>query len=269
MLYFTLPNFYHFKDLNNRLINLYRTHLNYFTNTEIQFIAQEGSLPFHYWNGGATNNIGFSNYNEMCNLSLNFSCALIYDCSNPLIQQSDLLDSGENINLSLNDNGSNAIIISNPAVMDYIHSKYPYYSFIGSEYYYMYSDDHSNLKRIRIPFGQEEKFLDYPISKIELSIYESCYDCKDYENCRLKEWQNILNYKHESIFQTCKKTHGQFYNMEQIKKLSKKGYKYFYFDVKHINPQTDLTKMLDVYLQIFIKSEYRDLVDLYLRGIKE
>lgn len=272
MIYFTLPNFYYYKQINERLVSLFLKNSKFFIwdQNEIKFIAQEGNLPFHYWNGSINNNIGFANYYSMNNLTSDFGfLPIIFDISNPLLVDKDFNDNAENILLSLNNNGSNSCLISNPKVRNIILQKYPYFKFIGSKFYLMHQDANiTDLERIRFDFNAPDFPNFIPKNKIELNLYDSCINCDLIQNCYLKEWENIYNYKFHSEFRECEKVNGLYCNIEQIIAFKKLGIKYFYFDTKHL-PLDNGVSLIPMYLDTFIKPEYRDTVDLILRGIKQ
>lgn len=271
MYYFTLPDFFHFSEINERLITLNHNRKNVFVSQKIQLIGQDGNFPFFYWNGGQNLNkpyTRFTPYEGMESLNLKIGSKISLDCSNPFLEDTDFQDTNQNILLSLNENGSNEIIITNTNFLKYLKEKYPSYLFIGSPFYYLHDQNLEfidDLSRIRaLPCQLEEVSL-IPKSKIELSITESCQFCPNYASCKFDDWNRILNFCSDSSFSLCNKKNNKILTFEEIQVFQKTyGIKYFYFDFSSFDIiNIDIAK---IYVDLFIKKDFQNEIYYFLKG---
>lgn len=265
MINITLPNYFYFSSLNKHLIKLYTTNKEMFL-YNINFLAQEGSLPFHYWGGATFNNIGFVDYEGMndCAKKTQNNLEVIFDVSNPLLIDSDLNNSALEILLMLNQNGSNKILVANPSVLKKIKNKFPYYKFIGSEYFLQFDNNIEDLERIRLnPLNYKEYLSKIPLNKIELPIYSTCNNCSQVNECYVKAWNSILSYSQKAEFINCPQLKEFIFKPDAIKNIPIKN---FYFDIKNIKI-TNVNAMAYIYIETLIKPEYKDIASKIL--IKE
>ena len=58
MIKFTLSDFYYFHTINDKFINLSRSHTNWLLDKNIVFSYIRGTFPYNIWNGGLNNMIG-------------------------------------------------------------------------------------------------------------------------------------------------------------------------------------------------------------------
>ena len=58
MIKFTLPDFYYFHTVNDKFINLSRSHTNWLLDKNIVFSYIRGTFPYNIWNGGLNNMVG-------------------------------------------------------------------------------------------------------------------------------------------------------------------------------------------------------------------
>jgi hypothetical protein len=178
MINITLPNFFHFYDINSDLVKLHYNHPEYFFEN-IKFIAYEGHFPYSYLSLHNYNRNTIE-YNALINFLHQADKPLVFDCGNPLLTETDMLDSYQNLILKSAENGANNIIISNPKLLTILSQKYPYYQFIGSEYYFSFDPNYEQLdklKRVKCHWYSEE-LEKLPKNKVEIILTDCCYNNK-------------------------------------------------------------------------------------------
>lgn len=267
MINIILPNFYYFLEINKDLVNMKKYHSEYFKTDNISFVAQEGNFPYLYWSGNFVNKntLLYPGLNHF--LHTNDFIPFTFDCSNPLLQLKDLDDPGNNACLKLGENGSNKILISSYTILLELKKKYPQYNFIGSEQYIITDPDLKglpNLSRIKIFYKNTELLTKIPINKTEIVLNNACENCSFKDNCLIEYWTNNYYYSNVNNLIACKHTMPITLTWDTIESLNKKGYQYFSFNVNHID-LTDLTAIKYLYINLFIKDEYKDKADLFLR----
>lgn len=269
MLYFILPNFYYYKDINNNLKQLLNEYPSYFIFDKMDFLGEEGSFPFNYLNGNNLNTVypsfkqSFPDYYLILeeNLKHDNDC-LILDYSNINFRKEDLDDTHFNKTLALLENGNNQVLVSHDFVKEYINNFFPYYTIIGSEFY---KGDFSKLSRVKQYYNNIDSSLNP--SLVELIVSVPC-QCKDYLKCKIKNQEKQFFYHQDSAFNECNKRKViSFIQQNEILNLNKKGYKYFSFDVSSFS-LINLEEILEFYLLFFIKPEHRHFANLFLRGQK-
>lgn len=266
MINITVPDFYNYFDINIRLCELMKNHPEVF-NMSCRTISMDGSFPWHFWNGGPLNTQGFANFRTLQDFGENPICSLIFDCSNIFIKETDLYDSQINTLLKLRNNGSNGILVSNPMVIDYISEKYPEYYFIASPYYHLYDSNFNYIDKLRRVRMYPDQIIDtIPNNKKEIVVATSCTICPNLKDCNTQEWIGQIEYRSKSVFRECNHSTLTALSPTDIEDLTKKGITNFCFDIKHFS-QKEPTFILEQYLNLFIKPEYRYQVDLLLRGV--
>ena len=261
MINITLPNFYYYFEINKKLFMLKKQHPDFFYNKDINFIMQEGNFPFSYWAGRNTTNFKTALYHIFFKMINESRIPILFDCANPLLEKKDFTNRHQNIILELGQNGSNSVLVSSKNLLDYLKEKYPFYQFIGSEYYI--ADDPNlesleSLTRVKVLKSKLDTLQQkIPKAKIEVVLNEPCGDCNNKINCLCKEWENIYNFKETSEYLKCalnKKTMDiQWMDIEELYKL---GYQYFCFDMKTFN-LNNLEQIKHMYINLFIKPEYQ------------
>lgn len=265
MINFVLPNFYFFRNLNNRLLKLQKDCPHYFYN--ISFSAQEGNFPYSYWSDVFTNK-ETSTYKIYLNFLQSNNMPIHFNCANPLLQINDLDDASQNAYLKIGENGSNSILISSYLILNELKTKYPQYHFIGSEYYIATDPELkylNELQRIKVYYKNVDILNKIPKNKTEIVLNDPCEDCNNKINCLLTNWENI--YEYSSINPTINCTLVKEINCEwqDIEKLSKQGYQFFSLNVSHISLY-DIKYMIYLYVKLFIKPEYKKDAELFLRS---
>lgn len=266
MIYITLPNFFFYRDINISLIELSKNKPEYFRDN-ICFLKQEGAFPFMYWAGEKNYNLSTAIYSDY-ELFLNKSIIpLQIDCSNPLLDLNDLNDSTINTMLTVLQNGSNKLIVSNINILEELQKKYPYYNYIGSEFF-IASDPElqylDKLEKIKITYNNLNNYISIPKNKIEVIFNSPCKDCPTVA-CLLKEWEHIYDFKKESYFLNCASINETIanYQWKLIEELNQQGYINFCFNTRGMYLK-DINYIKTIYINLFVKEEYRDKARLEL-----
>lgn len=284
MFKFTLPNIYENKKLNNFLIQLNKTHPEYFK-CNVNFIQESGAMPYCSWSG-YNSNIGagitafeftqISRYNHIP-IRLNFA--------NILLENFDFEDCMGQAILKAMHNGSNLIEISNLELMDYILEKYPNYKFIFSKQADLVTDftpeilnqfvEVDKFELIGIPdkYTKDFDFLNglQKKSKFEITVNYPCpINCRTYKTCAIQEHKTQLAYSGIPVLWNCKKcyAHSSEKSILSLEELKEKyvplGFSNFTFS--HYTP-TNANELLDFYLSYFIKTDcYDDAYKFWMGG---
>lgn len=269
MINIILPNFFYFNKINESLFLLKREHPEYFINKNINFIAQEGNFPFCYWAGRNTVNYKTALQNTMFDFFKTTRLPIILDCANPLLKEIDYNNIANNTALQLGQNGSNQVLVSSIDLLNYIKQKYPFYQFIASEYYITSDvklESINLLTRIKVPLTLLNNYNNIPKNKIEIVLNDPCENCIQKSECLIKEWSNIYNFKEKSQFLICPINKKRIdISWQDIMTLYDQGYEYFCFDTKTIN-LNNIDYMKNLYIELFIKNEYKNQVNLFFNN---
>ena len=150
-LYFSLPNFYENFYFNKTFESIIIFHPDWLIKPDIKINFLTGSFPFHSWSGGF-NNCQFQNYSNIyydiikCNNETRRPFCI--NCSNILLDKNDYLDTFSHCILSLCENGSNLIEISDLNLYEILKEKYPLYNFILSKEIYFLNPNNYNSNLI-------------------------------------------------------------------------------------------------------------------------
>lgn len=135
MVKYIIPGFYEHAHLNLKLINLMKTHPEYFNdNTTIH--ACYGNFQYCIFDGGRS----FPSYqqatkervNEISSQFNSFGVPIRFVFTNNQLQETDYYDRFGNMILNECENGLNEIVIADEGLEKYIREKYPQYKFISS-----------------------------------------------------------------------------------------------------------------------------------------
>lgn len=221
----------------------------------------EGNFPYFYHSGG--DNINFINEPILNKETLKAPLTGVFryslDLSNPLLEITDFTEVKMNAILSEMETGANSIIVSNPIYLSFLSQAYPNYYFIGSE---KYRDKGTIdlLKSIRVNYENlnDEYYKDIPKNKLDLNITQKCSKCckEQQELCFKEHYQSLLMFMEYSNIKDCNKPIAYFNNSE-LQDLIKQGYNHFHINTYSTN---DLDFIIDLYLDVFIKPEYRDIM---------
>lgn len=132
-IYWHLPGFSVFRDLNSTLIDLMREFPNCFYK-DYRIGSVYGTFPGAIWNGGRTV-LGFCPKNEIERTIKLFNSKHVpvrFTWTNPLIEKKHLNDTFCNLIMRIADNGQNQVLVNTEILEDYLRKNYPNYKFISS-----------------------------------------------------------------------------------------------------------------------------------------
>lgn len=273
MIYFTLPNFYLYNNLNIKIKEIYKFHPEYFNfNTKLSFSSVDGNFPYFYHNGG--DNINFSNEiilsKEQIKEIVREDFHYVLDLSNPYLDVTDYFEVRMNAVLQELETGSNLILINNPQLLIFLSKIYPNYKYIGNTEYYKYDKNKEYLNlldSIRLNYEDldNEYYQDISKNKINLNITSKCSKCcKDQQElCYQKHCQSFLMFSEHSDIKDCNKL-IKYLDNNKIQNFVKQGYTHFYINTYSVN---DYDFVLNLYLNIFIKPEYYSTVKQLLNEV--
>ena len=270
MIHFALSDFF----FNENIINYFSyIDTNYLKRKDISFYCAIGNFPFCYWNGGFNNNIDTSVvYTDILDKITNTSIPIRFNCNNVYLTQEDFEDTFANLILSLGENASNSISISNFKLLKFLQERYPNYKYVFSKEANLIEKftpeivntilNNENFLYFQIPeeLGQNLDFLKQidKKEKIEVPINYICNkDCNRYNMCLRHEHQAQYNFSGYNNFFHCAKTNGlnsTIIPFDQITQYEKIGITHFY-----LNPVVDKNKEKSLLFLIdyFIKDEYK------------
>lgn len=265
MIKFILPNFYYNSSLNATLRNLYQVHPNFFRFKDIKFIGEMGNFPYSYWgldnyNSKEKNQIPY--YNDYYNIAVrtrNFP--IFFDCRNSLLLPIDFYDNRMNNILSLFQNGSNKIIISSIELGLYLKEHFPYYPIVGDNF----NTNKFDLDYLLINYNNIHKY-NIPNNKLIINLVNYCNSCpiEEQEKCQKIFAQENMAFIKNSLQRQCSKINYSPLNFEIINNLIDQGYRNYYFNTTFLN-FNNIDSIINLYLSIFIKSEYKEQSYLMLK----
>ena len=268
MYYFTLCDFFYNYKVINFFIQQLRHNSEYFINSDICFNFYEGTYPYFYFNGEFNNNKGptiltpsFKNKENISEKPIRFSM------SNIFIEPNDVYNCYLNSLLKEFDKQGNYIEISNLDFLNYIDLNYTYNYILSNKLFLTLAPTIENINNlinsnngifslIQLPEFynlSEIKNLTHK-NLLEIVINPNCFNCKDYQNCWLKENEYQINYSEKSNFLLCNK-------FKQILKSWKDIQEYYQLGINHFiiksNPQHNSKDYLFLLIDFFIKDEYK------------
>lgn len=276
MIYFTLPNFYYYNNVNNTLFVLSTRENSKLKNPNIMINSQSGSIPFQCWSGDINNNIGTGMfYQELVELRDTRQIDLRFNFANILLEDYDYYDNLGHAILKIFDDVGASIEISSIPFMEFLQEKYPYYNFVFSKQADIINP--FTEKTIEILTEQEcfqliglpDRMLsDIELLKklpnkrqLELTVDPLCpFSCGNYANCMILEQQNQLRYSGRSVFESCPKyffkyDNPQIISLEQIQDIyAPLGFCHFTFSTTY--REINELSQLQFYIQYFFKEEY-------------
>lgn len=270
MIHFALPEFF----FNERVINYFSyINIEYLKRKDISFYCATGNFPFCYWNGGFNNNSDISViYTDILEKINNTTMPIRFNCSNIYLQEIDFENTFANLILSLGENASNSISISNLKLLKYLQKHYPNYKYVFSKEANLINNftpniintilENENFLYFQIPeeMAQDLNFLKAikEKDKIELPINYICQNnCGKYNMCLRHEHQAQYNFSGYNNFFHCANTHGLssiIIPFNQLEKYEKIGINHFY-----INPIIEYgkEKLLLFLVDYLVKDEYK------------
>lgn len=128
-----LPGFMAFRNLNTTFIDLIEKYPDYF-NEGYKVGSVYGTFPGAIWNGGRTV-LGFTPKNDMEIILRQYNKKNVpvrFTWTNSLITEEHIHDTYCNLIMRLGDNGLNQVLVNKPVLEDYLKDKYPNYKYISS-----------------------------------------------------------------------------------------------------------------------------------------
>lgn len=280
MIHFALPDFFFNKDIINYFSFL---DIKYFKRDDISFYCATGNFSYNYWNGGFNNNVGETTmYTSIIEDINNINLPLRFNCSNIYLQEVDFDNVYNNLILSLGENASNSIAISNLDLLKYLKTHYPNYKYVFSKeanLIYKFTPeiintilDNEDFLYLQIPeeYGANMEFLKEIKDKkrIEVPINYICSkQCSRYNNCLRHEHEAQYNFSGYNNFFHCANTNGLnsiIIPFEKIAEYEKIGINHFYINPSIIN---GVEKNLLFLITYFIKEEYQvEVLDNFCWG---
>ena len=275
MLYFSLPNFFEFKDVNLFMQGLARTRPEMFKE-KIVFNSSNGAIPYLSWTGGCNSNVGFGIiYGSLLEFQSQFPMPVRINMANVLLEDYDFFDSlGQSV-LSIFDNGSNVLEISSIPFMEKIKEKYPNYYFTLSKQADLISEFTPEVLNAIIDLDQftligvPEKYNDNlewlssikKRSLLEITINPICNykKCSCGDVCLLKEHENQINYSNVQIRTNCSNKMA-YYDLRNVPSIEELKRKYGKLGINHFtfsNNYGGITQesLLMFYFDYFLKPE--------------
>lgn len=264
MLNFTLMDFFGSYKINDSLKYLQMQHPEYFLYKQLHFEYQEGAFPFFYWSGYNFNNIQGSQLIQREQLTTNITnTPLLLNCENVLLQESDLVDCKTNVMLQLLENGSNALLVSSPLVIEYVKEKYPQYYLVGGHSLQYLDPEKKYLDDVKIvrkwTEDNSEYYNDIPKNKIDICIFSCCSHCDRRHDCFQEDCMNRALFLEHSTIHVCPTKQFSLKTPDEIKALNREGYTHFHFDMSGFI-LSDYMQVIEIYLRTFIKEEYYQIV---------
>lgn len=279
---FYLPDFYNKYKLNTKIIELFKSHPEYFQDN-ININTIYGCFPGMIWNGGRAF-LGFTNINDIksiINTLNNKNISIRFTMTNNCINESHLNDTYCNTILDLAHNSKNGIIINSPILESYLRDTYPKYKYILSttrcerdinkineacDKYDMVVIDYRDNNNFDFLNSIQNK------DKIEILLNSYCNP-----NCTLRqEHYNLLSQKqlygqvNNKKIDKCPTADRSFYEALDFPTVIKKNDLYNIYTKMGFNNfkiEGRLVHLIDViesYIYYLIKSEYADKIRLIL-----
>ncbi|MBR1862191.1 MAG: hypothetical protein IJ796_10120 [Lachnospiraceae bacterium] len=131
--YWHLPGFCVFRNLNNIIIDLLKEFPGCF-HDGYRVGSVYGTFPSAIWNGGRTT-LGFTSKNDIERIVKGYNdkgVPVRYTWTNPLIEEKHLSDTLCNLIMRISDNGMNQVLVNTPVLENYLRENYPNFKFISS-----------------------------------------------------------------------------------------------------------------------------------------
>ena len=278
-IYWHLPGFSVFRDLNLTIIDLMKEYPNSFRDG-YRVGSVYGTFPGAIWNGGRTA-LGFCSKNEIertLKLYNGKHVPLRFTWTNALLQEKHVYDTYCNMIMRLADNGMNQVLVNTQVLEDYLKEHYPNFKYISSttkritdpellmkefekDYFMVVLDYDLNhkeevLERLR-PYGD----------RVEILVDEICFpDCPKrvdhYRDEALRQLEfevckpyNCPNKQERKSFEDCKKRPA-FISKEELAEYIDKGFRNF----KLVGRGLPQTLVMDSYLYYLVKEEDQDFI---------
>ena len=279
-IYWHLPGFCYFKNLNTAIIELMREYRNCFYEG-YRVGSVYGTFPGAIWNGGRTV-LGFTSKNDIQTVLKNYNSTNVpvrFTWTNPLIEEKHLNDTLCNLIMHEADNGMNQVLVNSPVLEDYLRKNYPGFKFISSttkrikdldtlkseldkDYFMVVLDYDMNHNE------EVLKSLEPVAERVEILVDEICFpDCPKRLDHYRDEAQKQLefdvakpfpcpNRQQTKSFEGDCMTRPHFISKEEIGSYIERGYENFKLVGRGLPQQL----ALDSYLYYLVKDDDRDFI---------
>lgn len=276
MIYFTLPNFFEYAEVNAFIISLARSAPQVFKEP-ITFIQTSGNFAYNYWTGSYCNMVGPGAYHKDFTTAANrgVPAPLRLLCDNVALEKDDYVNVMNSNILEANNTGSGVIEVSNIELMDYITEKYPNrFKFVFSKQADLITPFTPDLINQVIDFDKFQ-FIGIPDrlngdfdflrsiknrSKLEITVNPRCpANCRSYEKCHIEQHLNQLNFSMIDNITTCRNNsiNKNIITLEKIKEdYLPLGINHFTFAQQNANLLSEID-IISFYLFYFIKEEHQ------------
>ncbi|MCR4617942.1 MAG: hypothetical protein K5669_07125 [Lachnospiraceae bacterium] len=278
-IYWHIPGFCFFKNLNTVLIDLMNEYENCF-HEGYRIGSVYGTFPGAIWNGGRTV-LGFTSKNDIERIIKNYNSRKVpvrFTWTNSLIEEKHLNDTLCNLIMRLADNGQNQVLVNTKILEDYLKQNYPNYKYISS-----------TTKRITDPVKLKEELdkdyfmvvLDYDLNhdedvlkslepmadRVEILVDEICFPgcpkrIAHYKDESLKQLEFEIakpfecpNKQATKSFSDCMKRPA-FISNEDIKSYIDRGFENF----KLVGRGLPQSLVIDSYIYYLVKPEKQDFI---------
>ena len=205
-IYWHIPGFCVFRLLNQVLLNMMKSHPEYF-HEGYAIGSAYGTFPGAIWNGGRAA-VGFSSkaqIESVLNIYNSRGIPVRFTWTNSLIGEKECYDTFCNLIMRLADNGMNQVLVNAPALEKYLRENYPNFKMISSTTKRIVDKDKLAeelakdffLVVLDYDLNHDENVLDQIVSsgnagKVEILVNEVCFP-----NCP----KRIEHYAMQSRFQ--------------------------------------------------------------------
>lgn len=231
-----------------------------------------GNFPYTPANGGFNNNDNYRPlYNDYVSLSDTSSLPIIFDFSNLYLNKYDYDDTVLNLILSLNNSGSNSILLSSMELHEKIKKEYNnnYHFIFSSLINFLYPIDSNVINEltqkidyVELPFNFIKDDLKNIKNKKQIIVpigLEPCSSCKKIKQCIQFENSSCLNFSIKSSFLNCNKikNYDDNYLIEQIQFFKNLGFSKFKLAISSL--KEDRKKQYEDFLiKSFFKNEFHN-----------
>lgn len=284
-IYWHLPGFSVFRDLNSTIIDLMQEHPNcFYDNYRVGSVY--GTFPGAIWNGGRTV-LGFCPKNEaqrIINMYNSKNVPVRFTWTNPLIEEKHLNDTYCNLIMQLADNGKNQVLVNTEILENYLRNNYPNFKFISSTTKRITDPKklHSELEKdyfmvvLDYDMNHNEEVLDglkNVADRVEILVDEICFpNCpkrlEHYKDEAQKQLQFEIakpfpcpNRQEKKTFADCRNKPA-FISNKQMKEYIDKGFRNF----KLVGRGLPQSVVLDSYMYFLVKDDSQQFVKDLITG---
>ncbi|SFB97788.1 hypothetical protein [Butyrivibrio sp. YAB3001] len=278
-IYWHLPGFSVFRDLNSTIIDLMREYQNcFYENYRVGSVY--GTFPGAIWNGGRTV-LGFCPKNEIERTIKLFNSKHVpvrFTWTNPLIEEKHLNDTFCNMIMRIANNGENQVLVNTEVLEKYLRENYPNFKYISSTTKRITDPEklHKELEKdyfmvvLDYDMNHNEEVLKslQPVAdRVEILVDEICFpNCpkrlEHYRDEALKQLECEVarpfpcpNRQEKKTFEDCKNKPA-FISREQMKDYINLGFRNF----KLVGRGLPQNLVLDSYMYYLVKEDSQEFI---------